>query len=47
MSYGLSVRLLKEVLPIGQALSATTIRNHLQSIGERIDAELGADSPSS
>jgi DNA-directed RNA polymerase subunit RPC12/RpoP len=41
MSYGLSVRLLKEVLPIGQALNATTIRNHVQSIGERIDSELG------
>jgi hypothetical protein len=41
MSYGLSVRLLREVLPIGQALNATTIRNHVQSIGERIDAELG------
>ena len=41
MSYGLSVRLLKEVLPIGQALNATTIRNHVQSIGERIDTELG------
>jgi hypothetical protein len=41
MSYGLSLRLLKEVLPIGQALNATTIRNHVQSIGERIDTELG------
>jgi hypothetical protein len=39
------VRLLQEVLPIGQALNATTIRNHVQSIGERIDAELGAEQP--
>jgi DNA-directed RNA polymerase subunit RPC12/RpoP len=43
MSYGLSVRLLKEVLPIGQALNATTIRNHVQEVGERIDADLGAE----
>jgi hypothetical protein len=41
MSYGLSGRLLREVLPIGQALNATTIRNHVQSVAQRIDAELG------
>jgi hypothetical protein len=41
MSYGLSVRLLREVLSIGQALNATTIRNHVKSVGQRIDDEIG------
>jgi hypothetical protein len=32
MSYGLSMQMLKEVLPIGQAINAASIRNHVQSV---------------
>jgi hypothetical protein len=41
MSYGLSVRLLAEVLPMDNHLNAATIRNHTQRLGDRLDAELG------
>lgn len=43
MSYGLSVKLLAEVLPIDECLNATTIRNHTQRLGDRLDAELGEE----
>jgi len=43
MSYGLSVKLLAEVLPLDERLNATTIRNHTQRLGERLDAELGEE----
>jgi hypothetical protein len=45
MSTGLSEKLLREVLPIGQALKAATIRNHVQGVAQRIDGELGAKQP--
>jgi len=41
MSYGLSVQLLQEVLPIEDAINAATVRNHVYAVGQRIDAELG------
>jgi hypothetical protein len=41
MSYGLSVQLLQEVLPIEDAINAATVRNHAHAVGQRIDAELG------
>ncbi len=41
MSYGLSVQLLQEVLPIKDAINAATVRNHVHAVGKRIDAELG------
>ena len=41
MSYGLSVQLLQEVLPIEDAINAATVRNHAHTVGQRIDAELG------
>jgi len=43
MSYGLTVKLLKEVLPIGQAINATTVRNHVHGVAQRIDGELGEE----
>ncbi len=43
MSYGLSVKLLAEVLPIDERLNATTICNHTQRLSNRLDAELGED----
>ena len=41
MSYGLSVQLLQEVLPIEHAINAATVRNHVHAVAQRIDAELG------
>jgi hypothetical protein len=43
VSYGLSARLLGELLPLGRALHATTIRRHTQATAERLKAELGAE----
>ena len=33
--------LLKEVLPVGESTNHETVREHLQAIGERIEADLG------
>src|SRR6266481_539363 len=41
VSYGLTVELLKEVLPISQDLSTTTIRQRVRQTAERIEDELG------
>src|SRR5262249_32205592 len=41
MSYGMTTKLLAEVLPIGKHLNAATVRNHLQAVAERAEAELG------
>ncbi len=40
MAYGLSVDLLKEVLPINQALSGETVRHHLHKTAQRLDEQL-------
>src|SRR5215813_3637383 len=41
MSYGMTAKLLDEVLPIGKHVNAATVRNHLQAVAERTEAELG------
>jgi hypothetical protein len=41
MSYGLTMKLLTEVLPMGREVNATTIRNHLQKVAQRCEDELG------
>jgi hypothetical protein len=41
MSYGLTMKLLAEVLPMGREVNATTIRNHLQEVAQRCEDELG------
>lgn len=41
VSYGMSMKLLEEVLPIGSELNAATIRNHTLTIAERMESELG------
>jgi hypothetical protein len=41
MSYGLTTKLLDEVLPIGKQVNAETVRNHLYAVAERTEAELG------
>lgn len=40
MSYDLTVDRLKDILPINNALNATTIRNHLISVAKRQEAQL-------
>lgn len=43
MSYGLSVKLLQEVLPIEGEINTTAIRNNLHTIGQRLEDELGEE----
>jgi hypothetical protein len=43
MSYGLSVELLSEVLPIAEAINPTTMQRHLQRVAERIEGDLGKE----
>ncbi|GAC1461533.1 MAG: hypothetical protein NVS2B14_02090 [Chamaesiphon sp.] len=43
MSYGLSVKLLQEVLPIEGSISTTSVRNNLHSVGQRLESELGEE----
>lgn len=43
MSYGLSVKLLGELLPIEGQINATTIRNNVIEIAEKIENELGEE----
>ena len=40
VSYGVTVNLLKDVLPIGARLSAETVRRHLGRVANRMEAEL-------
>jgi hypothetical protein len=41
MSYGLTAQLLSEVLPLDGQVNPTTVRRHLQRVGQRTDSELG------
>ena len=43
MSYGLTVKLLQEVLPIEKAINTATVRNHVHGVAQRIDGELGEE----
>lgn len=43
ISFGLSDKLLAEILPLHEEFNAATIRNHLHLIGERLESELGED----
>jgi hypothetical protein len=43
MSYGLTADVLQELLPLGGTIQATTIRNHAQQVGERMEEELGEE----
>src|SRR5215813_833934 len=40
-SYGISVKLLQDVLPFDEPLEAVTIRNHVCTLAERLEDELG------
>jgi hypothetical protein len=41
MSYGLTVKLLQDVLPIDEPLEAVTIRNHVLTVAQRLEDALG------
>jgi hypothetical protein len=43
MSYGLTVNLLQEILPIGNTINAATVRNKVHDVSRRIDKELGEE----
>ena len=47
VSYGLSAKLLAEVLPLGRTLHATALRQHTYRVGQRLDDELGPNARSS
>ncbi|MEA5598821.1 ISKra4 family transposase [Rivularia sp. UHCC 0363] len=43
MSYGLSVQLLAELLPIGASLNAASVRQNLHQVALQLEAELGEE----
>ena len=43
MSYGLTVGILSEILPLGSDISTTAVRRHVQTIADRIEGELGEE----
>jgi hypothetical protein len=45
VSYGLSLKLLNDALPIGQSLSVTAIRNQVRQRVERLEAERAQGQP--
>jgi hypothetical protein len=45
VSYGLSAKLLAEVLPLGRTLHATALRQHTYRVAQRLDDELGPETP--
>ena len=42
-SYGLSAKLLAEVLPLGRPLHATVLRRQVQAVAQRLEDELGEE----
>ena len=43
MSYGLTVKLLEEVLPLEGKLNAASVRNNLHEVAQKVEAELGEE----
>ena len=43
MSYGLTVKLLQDVLPLDEPLEAVTIRNHVFTVAQRLEDALGEE----
>ena len=43
MSYGMSTELLQEVLPMDSPLHVSTIREHVCSVAQRLENELGEE----
>ena len=42
-SFGVTVEMLKDVLPVGTTLNAETVRNHLHHVAARMEGELGEE----
>ena len=45
VSYGLTVDLLAEILPLGAELNTTAVRRQVRTVAERAEGELGAEQP--
>lgn len=45
LAYGLTVRLLDEVLPLGRPVHASTVPNHSHEVARRLETELGEEQP--
>ena len=45
MSYGLTVELLAEILPLGEELNTTAVRRQVRDVAERVEGELGDEQP--
>ena len=45
VSFGVTVELLKDILPVGATLNAETVRNHLHRVAARAETELGDEQP--
>jgi len=45
MSYGLTTKVLAEVLPLGRVVHATEARRHTHAVAQRLDDELGPEQP--
>jgi hypothetical protein len=43
ISYGMTVRVLKDFFPLDKTLNATTVRNHPLAVAQRCEEELGED----
>jgi hypothetical protein len=43
MSYGLTVSVLSEVLPLGPTISTTGVRRQVQAVAQRLESELGEE----
>jgi len=43
VSYGMTLKMLGEVLPVAEDINTTAIRNNVVQLGERIDRELGKE----
>ena len=41
MSYGLSVKLLGELLPLGEDFNVASVHNHVRMLAERIEHDKG------
>ena len=41
--FGVTVKLLRDILPVDTTLNAQTVRNHLQQVATRMEAELGQE----
>lgn len=43
LSYGLTADVLEQLLPIGRPIHASTVRNHVHEVAERMERELGEE----